>query len=266
MHQKDYAVKVLHITDCHLNADRSRDLLGINTFDSLNAVLNDIKADGQQPDCILVTGDISQDGSVEAYQTMKEMLSDFTCPIRWFAGNHDARSNMSSVIGEGEELQKTLVVGDWEIILLDSLSPGNVHGELSDSELNVLETSLASSSANNTMVCLHHHPIPIGAKWLDNIGLHRPEAFLDAVSKDHSVKAVLWGHIHQEFDQSIDGKRWLASPSTCIQFKPQSEDFALDKLAPGYRWLTLHSDGSFETEVKRANEFEFELDLQSNGY
>jgi len=37
-------------------------------------------------------------------------------------------------------------------------------------------------------------------------------------------------------------------------------------LAPGYRWLTLHSDGSFETEVKRANEFEFELDLQSNGY
>ena len=39
------------------------------------------------------------------------------------------------------------------------------------------------------------------------------------------------GHVHQESDAVISGIRMLTTPSTCVQFAPGSEDFALDDLS-----------------------------------
>jgi len=58
----------------------------------------------------------------------------------------------------------------------------------------------------------------------------------------------------------------LASPSTCIQFAAGSEEFAVEPLAPGYRWFELYPSGVFQTEVGRAKRFEFELDERDSGY
>ena len=41
----------------------------------------------------------------------------------------------------------------------------------------------------------------------------------------------------------------MSTPSTCAQFLPRSEFFALDDRPPGLRWLELHADGHIETEV-----------------
>jgi Icc protein len=45
--------------------------------------------------------------------------------------------------------------------------------------------------------------------------------------------------------------RILATPSTCSQFKPHSDEFATDETPPAWRTLTLHADGSIETRVRR---------------
>jgi Icc protein len=58
----------------------------------------------------------------------------------------------------------------------------------------------------------------------------------------------------------------MASPSTCIQFLPGSDGFAVDTTAPGYRWLSLHADGRIETGVQRLSEIPGTLDLASAGY
>ena len=55
-------------------------------------------------------------------------------------------------------------------------------------------------------------------------------------------------------------------PSTCVQFKPGSEDFAVDDAAPGYRWFDLHADGRIETAVSRVEGVEFEVDFSVKGY
>jgi Icc protein len=47
------------------------------------------------------------------------------------------------------------------------------------------------------------------------------------------------------------GVRLLGVPSTCAQFLPHSEQFAIDPAPPGYRSLTLRADGSIATEVVR---------------
>jgi Icc protein len=41
----------------------------------------------------------------------------------------------------------------------------------------------------------------------------------------------------------------MSTPSTCAQFLPSSEFFALDERPPGMRWIELCDDGSIETEV-----------------
>lgn len=58
----------------------------------------------------------------------------------------------------------------------------------------------------------------------------------------------------------------LASPSTCIQFLPDNDEFALDKRMPGIRWFELNADGTFETGVKRIAQKDYPIDFTSTGY
>ncbi|MEP2615770.1 metallophosphoesterase, partial [Marinobacter alexandrii] len=71
--------RVLQLTDPHLMADANGELLGVNTRDSLDAVIAQaIKTHGQ-PDLILATGDLAQDGSEEAYRAFGDRLQAFVC-------------------------------------------------------------------------------------------------------------------------------------------------------------------------------------------
>jgi len=76
----------------------------------------------------------------------------------------------------------------------------------------------------------------------------------------------LFGHVHQEVDATYDGIRFIASPSTCFQFKPHCDEFTLDIRAPGWRYLQLHSDGSINSQVWRLSNNDFNPDLASKGY
>ena len=59
----------------------------------------------------------------------------------------------------------------------------------------------------------------------------------------------MFGHAHQPYDAEHYGIRVLGTPSTCRQFMPGSEDFAVDDCPPAYRRITLHSDGSMDNEL-----------------
>ena len=77
---------------------------------------------------------------------------------------------------------------------------------------------------------------------------------------------MLWGHVHQPFDQQRNGLRLLATPSTCFQFAPHSADFNVSNEAPGYRWLRLQPDGTLQTGVSRVAHFDFEPDYGAGKY
>ena len=265
------AINLIQITDCHLTKKENGELLGVNTRESLNAVTDLVKHNiainnHASPDYILATGDLAQDASAEAYCYFKSHMDQFGCPVKWFPGNHDDKAVMKSVIGEGKELEKCFEIGGWQIILLDSLVKNSVHGFLASEELDLLEASLKNNPQLHTLISFHHHPINIDCVWLDKIGLHNQDAFFDIIDRYDNVKALLWGHIHQELNGQRGDVALYATPSTCIQFLPKSEDFAVDSSAPGYRWMRLLPNGDIETKVVRAENYEFDLDLASNGY
>jgi len=264
-------LNVLQITDCHLTKEADSDLLGVVTRDSLAAVIEQIQENIQKqrhtvPDFLVASGDIAQDASREAYHYFQTQIVPLCQASGWFSGNHDDTEVLNLALNGGSELAKVYRFEHWQLILLDSSVAGKVHGFLAQSELDLLAQSLAERPDLHSLVCLHHHPVDIDSVWLDNIGLHNRDDFFAILDRFDNVRGVLWGHIHQEWQSYRQGVSLMATPSTCIQFLPKSSGFAVDNIAPGYRWLSLHADGQIETQVYRAEDFVFDLDLKSTGY
>jgi len=159
-----------------------------------------------------------------------------------------------------------LVGEHWQVILLDSQVYGTPHGWLSHLQLAELEAALQQHPEKYALICLHHHTFPVGSIWLDQHDLKNANDFLTLLARYPQVKAVMCGHVHQEYDQIHQGIRFLTSPSTCIQFKPLSVDFSLDTMSPGWRYLQLYPDGRLATQVWRLDPGQFVPDLQSTGY
>jgi len=89
----------------------------------------------------------------------------------------------------------------------------------------------------------------MSSRWLDRVGLTNAAEFLHVIDAHQNVRAIVWGHVHQSFDALRKGVRLLATPSTCAQFLPHADDFAVDRRPPAYRTLELRTDGSLVTEV-----------------
>ncbi|MDY6841372.1 MAG: 3',5'-cyclic-AMP phosphodiesterase [Pseudomonadota bacterium] len=259
-------LRVLQLTDPHLMERTDGDLLGVKTRESLQAVIAEVLEVHGQPDLILATGDLAQDGSVQAYRVFGESLKAFSCPSVWIAGNHDQVDNLLKVAGEYDACARHVIQGGWQFIMLNSSLPGKVCGALADSELSFLAETLEQHPDLPAVIALHHHPVDIGSDWMEKIGLTNRDAFWRVVDRFPRVRIVLWGHIHQEHERERNGVQLMATPSTCIQFTSGSSQFSVEDLPPGYRWLECHGSGDFTTEVRRATGFQFELDRNSTGY
>jgi Icc protein len=264
---RDAIVRLVQVTDTHLRGEPGGTLLGMDTDDSLRAVL--ALLDHEQPafDALLATGDLSDNAAGSAYARLSGYLDALTDRHYWLPGNHDDRDVMSAVVGAAR-MPEELRLGGWQIVLLDSQVPGEVGGELGDRELARLDRALARASDAGlfSLLCLHHQPVPIGCAWLDQQMVADADALFAIVDAYPGVRGVLWGHVHQTVDRLRGDVRLLCSPSTCVQFKPGQPSFALDDAAPGYRWLTLYPDGRLESGVSRANGAGQDVDLESTGY
>lgn len=260
------AIRVVQLSDCHLFESDKGKLLGLDTEFSLGKVLDLIQKEQPNPDLILATGDLSQDGSSESYKRFHRHMSQFSAPVYWLPGNHDIMSKMGD--HQALDFMSPCVIpqGNWRIILLDSTILGKVPGYMSEKELIFLDEALAATKGQHVMVCLHHQPVPVGCKWLDQQIIGNADALFKVLDKYSHVRVMIWGHIHQVFESERKGVKLMSVPSTCVQFLPKSEDFAVGDTSPGYRWIDLHPDGNIETGVSRVTGVTFEVDYTIKGY
>lgn len=252
-------MRLIQLTDTHLEADAAAELKGTNVRRTLGAVLDLVRA--HEPDfaAFLLTGDLSHDESTESYGCLSDLLQGFGRPAFALAGNHDDPTAMArgfEAAGGTVRTDRSTVLGGWHpgrwhLVLADSRVPGAVGGRFTDGEVAALDGALAGHRALPTLLALHHHPVPTGCAWLDAIALENPGALHGLVRRHPQVRGVVWGHVHQEQDARVDGVRYLAAPATCIQFRPDAAEFALDDRPPGYRWLDLRPDGTLATGVRR---------------
>ena len=261
--------RIVQITDPHLFKDTNGELLGINTQASFSQVLSEIQQQQYDYDLVLATGDLVQDNSDEGYLRFRQDVKALNNKmVFWIPGNHDFQPKMFEILKEETvSAKKHILLGDkWQILLLDSQVHGVPHGQLEAEELDWLKLKLQEYPERYSLVVLHHHLLSTGSAWLDQHNLRNANELAEVLAPFKHVKALLYGHIHQQVDSEWLGYQVMATPSTCIQFKADSNTFALDVVQPGWREIDLHADGHIETRVKRIQQASFLPNLQVEGY
>ncbi|MBV1898380.1 MAG: 3',5'-cyclic-AMP phosphodiesterase [Cycloclasticus sp.] len=260
-------MKVLQLTDMHLMASVDDQLVGVNTEESFLSILSLAQQQSWPPDLIFLTGDLSQDGSIQSYQRLIEHLKKLGIPCYVLPGNHDTSSTLTSLFSTPPVMyQPFLHHKQWLFAFLNSETPGEEGGTLDEQEVANLQQEIDAHPAKHVLICLHHQLKPVGSQWLDSMCVANPASLLYLIENNPSVQGIIHGHVHQSFSSTIAGSPVYSTPSTCFQFKPFSQEFAIDNIAPGYRWLSLTTSGGIHTDVIRLATTPNNLDQNSAGY
>jgi Icc protein len=235
-----------------LFADRTHRLKGVCSYDTLSAVLADArKRYAAQYEGVLLTGDLVHD-EAGGYAHLRTLFAGLGKPTYCLPGNHDVLPALRAALDSPPfQVGGHVDLKGWRLIMLDSVVPGEAFGALSRLELQRLESLLSGARDQHVLLALHHHPVDLASTWLDQVKLRNANEFLAITDRFPNVRAICWGHVHQQFDVRRKGVRLMAVPSTCAQFKPSATHFALDEAPPGYRRLVLHANGTIDSEVVR---------------
>ncbi|MGK7889036.1 MAG: metallophosphoesterase [Leptolyngbyaceae cyanobacterium] len=86
------AFTLVQITDTHLLADPTAQLRGCNPWQTLQDCLRQVAT--HQPNGVLLTGDLADQGQPAAYDALVAAVSTLGCPVYWLPGNHDDVTQM----------------------------------------------------------------------------------------------------------------------------------------------------------------------------
>ena len=239
-------MRLVQITDCHLGAEKNFILHGINTYESFSRVLHEI-SNKFLPSLIIASGDISSSGEGRSYQLFSDVMESSLIPYRWLPGNHDDFLMMNNIIAQ--PFVRVEKQENWAIVSLVSADPENISGVLAKEEIEQLRSSLNNCQNYFVLLFVHHHPVSINSRWLDEHCISNNQQFEEILAQYDNIKAIFTGHVHQERTTTWNDLLVYNTPSTCFQFANEAEDFQLDKKAPGYRWIELYPDGLFDTGV-----------------
>lgn len=248
---QDY-IELIQLTDTHIFANPETTFDGIDTSQSLEQVINLAQNKHWPPDAVLLTGDLVHDPEPKAYERLAEILKTIEPPVFCIPGNHDDPALLKEILNQKNiSTPRTIHFENWIVLMLDSYLPNTHAGRLDESELKYLDEQLNAYKNKHTLVCLHHPPVSVNSPWMDRMGLQNPEELFSVLDKHQQVRAVLWGHIHQEFNSMHKDVQLMATPSTCVQFMPGVDRYTRDNQTAGYRHLKLFNSGKIETSIAR---------------
>lgn len=177
-----------------------------------------------RPDCVLVTGDLTDCGLEEEYAVTSELFSRLPMPVYAVPGNHDRREPFRRAFANAGYLPETgplhyaASCGPVRIVALDSLVPGANHGALLPETLQFLEAALAEAPQAPTLVMLHHPPFDCGIGHMDRQRLLAGAEELERiVSANRQVRRVLCGHVHRSIQSLFAGTLCQIAPSVAHQ-------------------------------------------------
>ncbi|WP_439573966.1 phosphodiesterase [Phreatobacter sp.] len=216
---------IAHLTDLHvrpvgLPAYRTAET-NMLTERAIEAVL----ALNPRPDCVIISGDLTDNGLIPEYENLKRMLSRLPMPVFLIPGNHDRRENLKQVLADYPGLtqhptyaQWTAELGPLRLIGLDTVLPESGAGRLCTERLAWLEERLAEDQARPTVVVMHHPPFTCGLGHMDRIALiDGRETFVDIIARNPQVVRILCGHHHRPIQAIVGGTLAMVGPSIAHQ-------------------------------------------------
>lgn len=247
MDQNCAGLRLVQLSDCHLLADSTRSYRGIDPWANFQRVWQAARA--WKPDIVLLTGDLREDSSTLPYEHISRLLGN-EVPLLALPGNHDDPSVMKKwfPLGPWEGILSH-ELAHWQLVLLDSTTPGRVDGALTGKILRDVGQTVARGKAPHVLIALHHQPVSVDSPWIDRWPLRNPGPFLELIDGEDRIRCVVWGHIHQCFEEKRGETHLLGCLSTAANTVGGTRKFVHDKKGPGCRWLILEPGGGIETGV-----------------
>jgi len=198
---------------------------------------------------VLLSGDLTHNGSPEEYQRLRQLLSPLPMPVYPLMGNHDRRQSLRQAFADCAPLQNGRETVDYTVdcaglrlICLDSCKPDSDEGQLLPEQLNWLRHQLEAAAGAATMVALHHPPIACGMDQFDLISLTQADraAFARALEGVAGVEAVVCGHIHRPILGRVGGVPTQICPSVFLQSQLNLKPQGALRLIPGGTGMAVH--------------------------
>ncbi len=205
------------------------------------------------PDLVVVKGDIADRGLPDQFEAARRTFAQLAMPHHAFLGNHDHYGLHAGLEVDGCALlgqpraPRTLDLGGWRLILLDTVLPGEHHGVLPDERLGWLARALDATreSAMPTLLFMHHQPVPHAHRheYPNTIGLLPDDSvrLFELLARHPQVRGVLIGHTHR------NRVRHYAETGAL----PFVEVNCTKDYPGGFAHYRLYEDGSFRQEVHR---------------
>ena len=216
--------------------------------------LRAVRALKWQPDAVVISGDLTDNGLASEYDMIAEMLArNIKVPVYVIPGNHDRREEFKAKLGHlpgvadhPEFVQYVIDAHEIRLVMLDTVIPGSSAGELCAKRLSWLDATLGAEPNKPTVVVMHHPPFACGIQHMDRIALRNPAEFVAVIAKHPQVKRILCGHHHRPVNAALAHTIASIGPSVAHQVEFElDDDPGYWKLEPAaYQILvTLPGDG-----------------------
>jgi Icc protein len=245
----------VHFSDLHLLADPQQTQYDVRTGEILERAIPLVNAVG--PDLVVVGGDLTSDEKTASYQRARAAFARLTAPTHAIMGNHDDRAVYRSVFHPDAPLSSAPTYrgvhhAGCRFLLLDSHIPGEVEGMMGPEQLAWVDATLTKYPDRSTFCFVHHQPLPIGVKWLDNLGFLNGQDLIRIVARHPQVRAVFFSHVHQPRIWRHLGFTLASVPALAFQFSQTEQETNgrhITHEMPGFRVVRVRGNGRIETAI-----------------
>ena len=239
---------IAQVTDIHLGFQPDDPAeLNRKRFDD---VITTLLAMEPRPDLLLATGDLSDQGTIVSYRTMKALCDALPFPVLPALGNHDNREEMRAAFSDKTYIPQDgfiqYIIDDYPVRLigLDTNVPKEAYGILCKQRLLWLEKNLKTNPSKPTLLFMHHFPMKVGQKCFDNMICRLEDDLEKLIQSFPNVMGIVAGHYHKMCASLFGGRICFVAPSTApTHYFASDEDnyvTAIDLVHPSFtihRWM-----------------------------
>lgn len=215
---------IAHMTDFHLRPSGLTCYRVSDTNMLAERAIRSLLALEQQPDAVIITGDLTDRGDPREYAIARTLFSKLPMPVYLIPGNHDTSASMRAAFPDhpgiedcvGEKFCFTADIGACRLIALDSHVSGCHHGEIGAAQLEWLSHTLEQEK-RPSLIAIHHPPAKTGIPHMDDIGLKDAADLAKVIAGHDHIERILCGHVHRPITASFAGKIMSLAPSVAHQ-------------------------------------------------
>jgi 3',5'-cyclic AMP phosphodiesterase CpdA len=218
---------VVQISDTHIAVPSSDGGPAAARVEALGRCVAAINRLQPQPDAVVHTGDLAQNGVPAEYALVREIMAPLAAPLYVVAGNRDQRRALREAFGtdgylptDGAFLHYKVERHAVRLVALDSVVVGRGHGGICAERLAWLEAAIAVAPERPTMMLLHHPPLDGRYGPLAGFGCaDEAAAVATTLGRHRQVRLVLCGHAHLSAQVLLGGVLVSTMPSIAVDLR-----------------------------------------------